>query len=409
MPPRRGFYSPRIVLADADGRVVADSSEGAENYPLPSKMSAEGVPVPADPSISNSAVVGYVFAGSMIEPVLSPQDRAFLRSINRSVLLTTILVVLLAAGLGAFLVVHITAPLKDLHAVSRKIGRGDLTARVDVDRSDEIGQLAAQFNRMARSLDDASQSRKRMISDTAHELRTPVSLIQGKLEMILEGVYPGDEHTIASIYEETQLLSTLIEELQQLADADAGTLFIERAKVDVNRLLVRTAAMFIPEFEKKKVMFSVENQQRELKAYIDGRRTAQVVSNLLSNSLRHVPDGGVVLLKSELSENGAGGESALGEDGGEDLLRVSVSNSGPPIPEDRLTSVFKRFYRLDEDRGRERGGRGLGLSICKAIVEAQGGRIWAENIGAEGVRFVFILPVSSAVKMSCRDKRQGLC
>jgi signal transduction histidine kinase len=355
---------------------------------------------------SAGRAVAFLYVGSMIGPVLEPADRAFLRSVNRSVFLTTVLVVMLAAGLGTILVINITSPIWSLHAASKRIGQGDLSARAGKDgssrmksgataagkrnssrgsqRRDELGELTEQFNSMADSLEKAAESRKRIIADTAHELRTPVSLIQGKLEMILEGIYSPDRDTLSALYEETKLLAGLIEELQQLADADAGSLFLKKGPVSLSSLMEHAAEMFAPEMKKKGIIFSFPSPQsgepfEEFPVRADPRKITQVIANLLSNAVRHTPEGGSV-------------EAVLDQSSGE--VRLSVANSGPPIPEDKLESVFDRFYRLDEGRSRKEGGAGLGLAICKVIVEAHGGRIWAENIRSFGVRFTFSLPRS---------------
>lgn len=403
MMARRGFGPPRIILTDAKGEIIADSTVGAPiHVPVMPEDPRGGMPVriPGERGGGGGSgaegpagrIVGYLYIGSMIGPVLEPADREFLRSVNRSVFLTTVLVVILAAGLGTFLVINITSPIWKLHAAAKRIGQGDLAARAGKTgadtRRDELGELTDQFNSMAESLEKAAESRRRMIADTAHELRTPVSLIQGKLEMILEGIYSPDRNTISSVQEETKLLAGLVEELQQLADADAGSLFLEKRRVSLSGLAEQAADMFAPEMEKKGISLYIhrpdgKQSREELSGDVDSRKITQVIANLLSNSVRHTPKGGSIEVK-------------LRQWNGE--VRISVTNTGPSIPEDKLESIFDRFYRLDEGRNRKEGGTGLGLAICKAIVEAHGGRIWAENIRGlqnAGVRFTFSLPVAA--------------
>lgn len=411
----RGFGPPRIILTDREGNIIADSAADApgERLERPGSKGRKRPPAPDPPENlkggmpvritdgSAGRAVAFLYVGSMIGPVLEPADRAFLRSVNRSVFLTTVLVVMLAAGLGTILVINITSPVWSLHEASKRIGRGDLSARAGKNgtdrmknntatagkRRDELGELTEQFNSMADSLEKAAESRKRMIADTAHELRTPVSLIQGKLEMILEGVYPPDRNTIASVHEETKLLAGLVEELQELADADAGALLLVKKETSLKPLVETAAGMFAPEIERKNITLSVHLPQQDVTAYVDPGKITQVVSNLLSNSVRHTPEGGNIYATLEHAEN---------------IVRFSIANTGSPIPEDKLESIFNRFYRIDISRSRKEGGKGLGLAICKAIVEAHGGRIWAENVRSgecpqDGVlrnarvRFVFSL------------------
>jgi signal transduction histidine kinase len=404
MMTRRGFGLPRIVLTDTKGGIVADSAGEApesqfepperHGWKQPSKPThpedlTGGMPIRISGEDAGRTV-GYLYVGTMIGPVLEPADRAFLRSVNRSVFFTTVLVVILAAGVGTFLVINITFPIWSLYAAAKRIGRGDLSARAGKigtskgkKRRDELGELTEQFNSMADSLEKAAESRRRLIADTAHELRTPVSLIQGKLEMVLEGVYPPDRNTLSSIHEETKLLAGLIGELQQLADADAGVLLLVKKKTALNTVVEQSVSMFAPEMERKKIKLHMDLPQGNVDAYVDSGKITQVITNILSNSVRYTPEGGSIEVKLE-------------ERKGE--VRLTVTNSGPPIPGDKLEAIFDRFFRIDEGRNRKEGGTGLGLAICKVIVEAHGGRIRAENIRGlqnAGVRFTFSLPATA--------------
>ena len=375
LPSRFPLLGSRIVLTSPSGSVIFDSAGELQGTFHPPGHVSKGAPV-----LSGGSIAGYLFIGTMIEPALNPVDRQFLRAVNKAVLFTSAGIVIAAVFAGSLFVLQITAPVKRLSSASSRVAAGDFSVRVDDGGKDEIGNLTRQFNAMAESLQRAEDSRKRMITDSAHELRTPVSLIQGKLEMMVEGVYKPDREHLSDIFEETRVLSRLIGELQDLADADAGGLLLKRENFDFRDVIGRAAAMYLQEIEAAGVRLEAAAGTEELPLFGDRQKLYQVLTNLLSNALRHTPDGGTIRIVSgtEVEQK-------------EQKIRVSVYNSGPRIPEDKLDAVFERFYRLDSARNREHGGKGLGLAISKAIVEAHGGRIWAENVPA-GVRFTAELP-----------------
>jgi signal transduction histidine kinase len=377
IPPRRfPLLASRIVITTPAGNVVYDSAGELQGTFHPPGHITKGAPV-----LHAGSVVGYLFVGTMIEPALNPGDREFLTAVNKAVLFTAFGIVVLAVFAGSLLVLQITSPVKRLSSASSRVAAGDFSVRVDSAGKDEIGNLTRQFNKMAESLQRAEASRKRMIADSAHELRTPVSLIQGKLEMILDGVYTADREHLTDILEETRVLSRLIGELQDLADADAGGLLLKRENFDLRDVIGRAAAMHQQEIEAAGVRLEAAAGTEELPIFGDRQKLYQVLTNLLTNALRHTSEGGTIRIASGTEEKK------------KEKIRISVYNSGPRIPEDKLEAVFERFYRLDSARNREHGGKGLGLAISKAIVEAHGGRIWAENVPAGGVRFTAELPL----------------
>lgn len=378
VPPRRfPLLASRIVLTSPSGNVIFDSAGELQGTFHPPGHITKGAPV-----MHGGTVAGYLFIGTMIEPVLNPVDREFLSAVNKAVLFTALGIVVLAVFSGSLLVLQITSPVKRLSSASSRVAAGDFSVRVDPAGKDEIGNLTRQFNRMAESLQRAEASRKRMIADSAHELRTPVSLIQGKLEMVLDGVYTADREHLADIFAETKVLSRLIDELQDLADADAGVLSLRKEVFGISELIGRAVSMYGPKIEAAGILLEVDGKSEERLFYGDPQKMYQVLSNLLSNALRHTPAGGTIRVVWGTEEQKE-----------ERNMRISVYNSGPRIPEDKLDAVFERFYRLDSARNREHGGKGLGLAISKAIVEAHGGRIWAENIYTGGVRFLLELPL----------------
>ena len=372
MMRRAGPLVDRVVVADASGIVVADSAglligqEHAEHLEV-------GVPVLVD-----ERRVGTVLVGSMIEPILNPLDQDFLRSVNLSVLLSALAVGLVALVVGSLLFRHITAPLGALSAAAEAIAAGDLQRTVEVRSDDEIGRLARSFNAMARSLARAETLRRNMVADIAHELRTPLAIIQGNLEALLDGVYDLTLDNVASIHEETMLLSRLVADLRDLALAEAGQLKLDRERADLTALAARVVDSFQTQALEKGVTLTTELTSELPPLEVDVQRISQVLFNLLSNALRYTPPGGTITVRAER----VGGQ-----------VRVAVADTGEGIPPEDLPYVFERFYRADKSRARASGGSGLGLAIAKQIVEAHGGRIWVESWVGVGSTFVFTLPI----------------
>lgn len=217
-----------------------------------------------------------------------------------------------------------------------------------------------------------------MTADIAHELRTPVTIIQGNLEAILDGVYQPTAETIAPIYEETLHLGRLIDDLRDLALAEAGELRLNKEPTDLVALVNQVTEMVSSSLEwGPKLHVKVDHSLP--KVTLDPKRIRQVMANILSNALRHTPATGEIWVE-------------ILQEGGEVELRVT--DSGPGIPPEDLPHLFERFYRGDQARSRSGGGSGLGLAIAKQWVEAHGGRIWAENSEQTGARFVVRLPLT---------------
>ncbi len=374
----RGSLLDRVVLADAAGVVIADSADTLAGQRLPGPQIKEGVPI-----VFEGQNVGSVLVGSMIEPVLTPLDQDFLRSVNLAVLLSAITVAVVALVLGSLFFLHITAPVSSLTRAAEAITAGDLSQRVPVHTGDEIGRLALAFNTMAGALDRAETLRRQMVADIAHELRTPLSLMQGNLEAILDGMYEINMENVASVHEETLVLTRLVNDLRDLSLAEAGQLPLEQDRVDLADLAARAAESFRSQASEQGITLVVDLPAGLPPVRGDAQRLNQVLINLLSNALRHTPGGGRVVVSA--------GQDSGGMDG---HLRISVADTGQGIPAEDLPFVFERFYRADKSRVRASGGSGLGLAIARQIVQAHGGRIWAESRPGVGSTFFFTLPAN---------------
>ncbi len=280
--------------------------------------------------------------------------------------------------LSVILITQVLSPLRLLTRATEHIARGDLSHRVILKARDEFGRLGESFNRMIDNLSRSETARKTMTADIAHELRTPVTIIQGNLEAILDGVYSADTETIAPIYEETLHLGRLIDDLRDLALAESGELHLSKEPTDILVLVNQVVETVNASLEGgPRVLVSAPE---ELPAVpLDSMRMRQVLANLLSNALRYTPEEIEIRVEIEVWEN---------------MLVLRVLDRGPGIPEDELPHLFERFYRGDEARTRATGGSGLGLAIAKQWVEAHGGKINASNRSEGGACFTILLPIA---------------
>jgi len=374
------LYNQRLVLVDQQGLVVVDS-RGMMHAGEPAKfdMPQEAIPITYGP---------MRFGAVAVLPPQPPSGAApgdesvssLSGSINRYLLWGGLLGVAVAALVTFLMSRRILSPVESLAQAARGLSRGDFTQRVKVKSKDEFGELAIAFNAMAADLERTEQLRRNMVADVAHELRTPLSNIQGHLEAIRDGLLPAEPATLDSIYEEVLLLARLVEDLQELTLADAGQLTLIRQSADVADIARRAAAAAQPPAEARGLTIETDFPTQPAMADVDPERIGQVLRNLLSNATTHTSEGGriIVSLKDEDHE-----------------LRVTVADTGAGIPPEDLPYVFERFYRVDRSRVRATGGAGLGLTIARRLVEAHGGTISVESELGKGSRFTFTLPKGS--------------
>lgn len=314
--------------------------------------------------------------------VMGTTEQAYLSGLNDSLWLAGLGAALAALGLALFTARRISRPLRRLAAASARIAQGDLSQRVEVSSRDELGQLAASFNSMAEALARQEETRRHLVTDIAHELRTPLTVLQGNLEAMLDGVVPMDKETVATLHQETQLLSRLASDLQELSLAEAGQMKLYGFPTDMALLARQALHKMAPQAQAKGISLKTVMAEDLPHPQVDADRVSQVLANLLSNALRHTTPGGQVTLS--LEEVGEGLERGV---------RLSVADTGPGIAPQDLPHVFDRFYRADRSRSRSTGGTGLGLAIVKQLVEAHGGRVWAESQLGQGATFFFTLPL----------------
>jgi len=294
--------------------------------------------------------------------------------------------VMLACGLlagvlsGSIMGRALAAPLSRLSSAAQAIGARDLSRRVKAQGSAEAVQLAHAFNQMAADLENAETLRRQLVADVAHELRTPLTVLQGNLRAMLDGVYTMSEPEVASLYDQTRVLSRLVNDLHELSQAEARQLPLDRQPIHVNAMVANIAATFETVAELNGVTLQTTLSPLNPTVHGDATRLSQVLNNLLNNALTHTPENGTIAISLSFAD---------------DTVCISVKDNGHGIAAEHLPHLFDRFYRADRARSRHTGGTGLGLAIAKAIVEAHDGQIsvYSDGIG-HGATFRVCLPAN---------------
>ncbi len=424
-PPRD--FQPFLVF-DQNDKVVVDPANKnlgklLTEFPIDNKIMGQWQEINAD-----GQIVGHYWQDLRPINMDGKLAKTIGTSIIQAMLIGLILTSLVALLLGLLLTRHITKPLNHLMVAVRKVGKGDLTSRVEVKGNGDIARLAGDFNLMTEQLTRNEEVRRNMVADIAHELRTPLAVILGKLESIQEGVLPSTPETILPIQDETLRLIRLVRDLQQLSLAEAGKLPMALQAVNLRQIVEKITEQFAIEFEERGLKVEVVGDAPEVIG--DPDRLTQVFVNLIGNALLHTPPGGS--LRVLLAETGKPVEEGMVADESTHRLldvfrrkgektkkteerndgadsrntsivrsigwaQVTVEDSGEGIPEEELEHIFDRFYRVDKSRERENGGTGLGLAIAKEFIQAHGGSIQVESKPHVGSRFQIILPVNLKV------------
>jgi two-component system sensor histidine kinase BaeS len=308
--------------------------------------------------------------------VLPPEAERFLAG-QFQVLSASLLIALgLAALLGLLLSRHLSRPVRELARTVTRLSRGQYEVRVAAAGRDETARLARTVNQLAENLERNRSARHRWMADIAHELRTPVAILKGEIEALADGVRKPDKQVLTSLVEEVDQLACLVDDLQTLALADAGALDLRREPLDLCGLIQQVATAFRERLAERGITLELDLPQG-VTAVGDARRLRQLMHNLLENCARYADPEGWVRIGVSATPTG---------------VSLSVEDSGPGVSDTRLERLFDRFYRGDESRSRAGGGSGLGLSICRNIVEAHGGRIRAARGDSGGLAVYIELP-----------------
>lgn len=295
----------------------------------------------------------------------------------RHTLWLALALIVISLAFSLWLARHLLRPLKSLHKVTAKISKGQLDARAEMISQDELGDLARDINSMAQNLERNEAQRSRMLADISHELRTPLTVIQGEIEALMDGVRHITPAALESLHAEVRHLNKLVDDIRQLTLADSGDLHYQFVDMDLRLLLADLLQRFALRIEQAGLR--LESQIGDTPAWTtaDGGRLTQVLGNLLENCIRYTDRGGVIVCS--LVRNGA-------------LMELSLEDSAPGVADGKHALLFDRLYRADYARSRANGGSGLGLSICKVIVEAHGGQISAAPSQLGGVKIRIQLP-----------------
>ncbi len=369
------------LLTDPEGLVMI----GGEGYE-PGQRVSEELLERGTRITSNGRVIAIAVPRTNPFP-RNPAQQEYLERTGQSLALAGVGAAIIAILLGVLLARTITRPVGELTRAAQRMAKGELGQTVRVNSKDELGELAAAFNQMSRDLARADQTRRQMTADIAHELRNPLTVIGGYLDAMRVGDLQPTPARLQAVYAEIQHLERIVEDLRTLSLADAGALVLNRQPVPIRELLQRVATRFAPQAAQKRITLTAETTTNAT-VDVDEARMMQVLDNLVGNALKHTPEGGTVRLYSEVNENAA---------------RLGVVDTGEGIAPQELDRVFERFYRGDKARHAEDGSSGLGLAIAKALVEAHGGRIWAESEPGQGARFIIELARDDGTSAAARQ------
>ncbi|MCP4297687.1 MAG: HAMP domain-containing protein [Proteobacteria bacterium] len=320
--------------------------------------------------------IGYLNMG-MSHHQNNPVELQFLENQLKWLYLIATLALVFSAFISYLLTRHFLAPVAEITHGTRAIIKREFEKRIDVDSTDELGQLAKDFNNMARTLGQFEEQRKRWLSDIAHELRTPLSVLRGEIEAIIDGVRPRDNKEIEVLLEEVKFLSKLVEDLRELSMADSEEINFEWGELNPIAIINENIANFSLEAQQHnlKIIGNLEGPDLLIKG--DAQKLKQLFSNIIANAIRYASPGTLVVTNERRG----------------DKVLLIFSDSGPGVPEEDLPKLFERLFRVDRSRSRSLGGTGLGLSISKIIVEQHNGSIDAKNVKDGGLEITIGFPL----------------
>ncbi|MEZ4861591.1 MAG: ATP-binding protein [Caldilineaceae bacterium] len=368
-PPRRA--NP-FALLDQNGCIVVPAGAYAVgDCPLPDSREER------EPVRLNGNVIGTVITLDTA-PGRNPIEAAYIRRTTWAVLFSALGAAGLALLLGSWVARTLTRPLRTLTTAIHAMATGELQQEVEVQSQDELGELAAAFNRMSAELAQANLARQQMTADIAHELRNPLMVMIGYLEAMRDEVLQPTPERLNTMYDEALHLQRLVADLRTLSLADAGELSLQREQVTPQELLTRVADAYHAQAQPKQITLVVNTATNLPAVAVDPERIGQVLNNLVSNALRYTPAQGQITLGAT-AQNGA--------------VALTVADNGAGIPTAALPHVFDRFYRADPARQQSSGESGLGLAIARSIVTAHGGAIAVTSTPGAGSTFTVTLPL----------------
>jgi histidine kinase len=317
-------------------------------------------------------------------PARTPtQEERFQAVVDQGLLIAAFAALTAAVVVSLFVSRRIVEPLQELSFTSQRLAAGYYHERTSIGSDDELADLSQSINQLAEALEQTERRRLALLADVAHELRTPLTTIEGYMEGLIDGVIAPEARIFAMIQHEAIRLKWLIEELALLSRAEAGQLRVTPRPIDLGTPVERVVAQFEPQFAAKHVQLGLTMPPELPQVLADPDRIEQIMINLLANGLRYTPAGGCVAIVAEVHDF---------------FVQISVRDTGIGIATEHIPHIFERFYRVDKSRARQSGGTGIGLTIARHLVYAQGGEIWVESGGPGlGATFYVTLPVYDAV------------
>ena len=358
------------VLLDKNQFIILDH----RTKPLPEAESKYKIQ-PGD--LVFSLTVNGLKVGSLVFISFSVQRRFnVVRGAIFPVALISCVLAIFLVVVAVLLVRRFVNPLADVIYAARSVADGKLDTRIPTHGPQDLRSLSESFNEMASALERNDRERRDMLADVAHELRTPLSVIRGRLEGIVDGIYAADGGQVSLALEQTYLLERLVDDLRLLTLAETRQLHFEKNPVDLAKLAQHTVDMFSAEAREKNISLSLEKGNGDFTVELDPQRTEQVIGNLIGNALRYIPEGSKIRLTLEKTT---------------ESVSLCVSDNGPGVPDKDLPFLFDRFWRKEKSRSRAAGGTGLGLAIAKQLIEGQGGTISAQNLNEGGLQTRILL------------------
>lgn len=356
----------RIGLLDAQQQFVAGYREVNPSMPRRAVQ-------------ANGQTVGWLVLAPFEEGSDGAEHR-FQRSQTRSVIAVAVLALIMASAMAWWLSRSLTRPVKTLASATHRLAAGHHDVRVALDRGDEIGVLAEDFNRLAQALERSQTLRQEFLADVSHELRTPLAVLRGEVEALQDGIRPLTADAVSSLQAEVMHLEQLVNDLNDLALSDVGALRYRMEALDLAELAHQVASPHAAPLQRLGLTLQLDVPRAPVAVRGDAARLRQLMDNLLANCGRYTDAPGQVLVKVSVSD---------------DQARLVVSDSAPGVPADELARLFDRLYRVDASRNRRTGGAGLGLAIARNIVQAHHGQITASPSHLGGVSMTVTLPLMS--------------
>ena len=330
--------------------------------------------------------VGGMGMGGMHASMHGPAESTYISAVHQSLLWVGVGMIAVSVVVSYFVVREIMRPLSTLTGAVQKVRTGNYGQTVSVERHDEVGVLTESFNEMSEELARNDKMRRQLFANIAHELRTPLAILQGNLEGMIDDIVPTDKKILLSMADETVRMGRLIQDLRDLSLAEIDELTLHKEPADINLMLERAVSMLQPLCEEKSLTVR-QNLSPELPSLlIDIDRINQVIYNLLNNAIRYIDEGCAITVST----------MPVRVDG-KAYAQVQVADTGKGIAPKDLDHIFQYFYRSEQSRNRKSGGSGIGLALAQQFIRSHGGNIWADSTVGKGTTFTFILPFPEEV------------